>query len=190
MDIANIFKSKTRRSIFRIYFTNPENRYYLRELERLFRIPVSMIRKELVRLEKDGIFCSEKKGNLIFYFLNKEYPLFDELRSIVFKTIGVQGLIKTTLQNIRGIRTAFLYGSFARNEISITSDVDLCIIGEIDENILIKEIGKLETQLKREINYTLYTNEEFKKKRQIKDSFVKDVLKNPKIILVEKKDDL
>ena len=58
MDISKIFKSKTRKELFRLYFTNPDHEYYLRELERLLDIPVSMIRKELNRLEEDGIFLS------------------------------------------------------------------------------------------------------------------------------------
>ena len=94
MDIANVFKSKTRKALFRLYFTNPDGEYYLRELERLLCIPVSMIRKELLRLEEDGIFMSAKRGNLIYFYLNKSYPLFGELKSIVFKTIGIKGLLK------------------------------------------------------------------------------------------------
>ena len=73
MDISKIFKSKTRKEIFRLYFTNPESEYYLRELERVLGIPVSMIRNELVRLEEDGIFQTRKKGNQTYYFLNKTY---------------------------------------------------------------------------------------------------------------------
>ncbi len=76
MDIINIFKSKTRKELFRLYFTNPDSNYYLRELERLLNIPVSMIRRELLRLEKEGVFISTKKGNLLYYYLNKSYPLF------------------------------------------------------------------------------------------------------------------
>jgi hypothetical protein len=44
MDISKLFKSKTRKELFRFYFTNPDQEYYLRELERILRTPVSMIR--------------------------------------------------------------------------------------------------------------------------------------------------
>jgi predicted transcriptional regulator len=91
MDISKIFKSQTRKELFRLYFTNPDQEYYLRELERILQTSVSMIRKELTRLEEEGIFLSRRKGNLIYYLLNQSYPLFDELKSIVFKTIGIQG---------------------------------------------------------------------------------------------------
>ena len=94
MDITNIFSSKTRAALFRLYFTNPDSAYYLRELERLLSIPVAMIRKELLRQEKEGLFISSRRGNLVFYSLNKSYPLFDELKSIVLKTVGAAGLLR------------------------------------------------------------------------------------------------
>lgn len=99
MDIGKLFKSKTRKELFRLYFTNPDNRYYLRELERLLNIPVSMIRKELMNLEEEGVFASAKAGNLTYYFLNKSYPLFDELKSIVFKTITIISSSSIPLKN-------------------------------------------------------------------------------------------
>lgn len=190
MDIAKIFKSRTRKELFRIYFTNPDNEYYLRELERIFNIPVSMIRKELTSLEDAGIFVSSKKGNLVYYSLNKSYPLFEELKSIVFKTIGIQGLLKESLSKVKGIEVAFIYGSFAKKEEATISDIDLFIVGGIDDSRLLREIRRLEEVLKREINYSIFTRDEFKKKVKETDSFIIDLLENPKIFIVGSKDDL
>lgn len=190
MDISNIFKSKTRRELFRIYFTNPDREYYLRELERVLNIPVSMVRSELLRLQKEALFISRKKGNLVYFSLNKAHPLFDEFKSIVFKTVGIQGLLRQVFQKIKGVKTAFIYGSFAKNEEKASSDIDLLVIGRPDEDKLIREIGRLEKALKREINYTLYSSSEFKRKKEQKDSFILDVMRNKKIFLIGKTDDL
>jgi predicted nucleotidyltransferase len=190
MDISKIFKSKTRKELFRLYFTNPDDEYYLRELERVLNIPVSMIRKELNRLEEDGIFLSRKKGNTIYYLLNKSYPLFDELKSIVSKTIGVQGLLKEILNRMKGIEFAFVYGSFAKHEETAKSDIDLFIVGKLDEARLLREINKLEGKLKRKINYSIFRGDEFKQKVEGKDSFIMDLHKNPKVILIGDQHDL
>lgn len=184
MDISNIFKSKTRKALFKLYFTNPESEYYLRELERLLDIPVSMIRKELMRLEQEGVFLSLKKGNSLYYSINKLYPLFSELKSIVFKTVGIEGALKQILTKIKGIQLAFIYGSFAKQSENALSDVDLFVMGNIDDKLLIGEIRKIEDVLKREINYTLYTRDEFKKKKAKKDSFILNLIENPKIFLI------
>jgi len=152
MDIARLFKSKARTAIFQFYFTNPESSHYLRELERMFNIPVSILRKELMRLEEEGIFLSEKKGNLLYYLLNKNYPLFEELKNIVRKTIGIEGLLKDAINDIGGVEAAFIYGSFAKGKEKAVSDIDLCVIGRIDEDQLIAKINDIEKSIKREIN--------------------------------------
>jgi len=190
MDIANIFRSKTRKALFRLYFSNSEREYYLRELERILDIPVSMIRKELLRLEENGIFISAKKGNLTYFYLNKSYPLFDELKSIVFKTIGIRGLLKEALERIRGIEIAFIYGSFAKNEESAKSDIDLFIVGEVEERKLVTEVGRVERTVKREINYSLYTKDDLSKKKREMDSFMLDLINGPKIFLMGNENDL
>jgi predicted nucleotidyltransferase len=190
MDINNIFKSKTRKELFRLYFTNPEQKYYLRELERLLGIPVSMIRRELLNLGKTGIFVSEKRGNQTYYYLNQSYPLFNELKSIIAKTIGVQGSIKKSLQTFKDIEVAFIYGSYARNEDKTGSDIDVLIIGNVDDRKLNSEIHVLEEMLKREVNYTIYSSEEFKRKKRNRDPFILDVMDNAKIFLVGKQDEL
>lgn len=190
MDIQKIFSSKVRRELFRIYFTNPEQEYYLRELERMLGMPVSMIQRELRSLEKAGIFAFRKKGNLKYYYLNKNYPLFDEFKSIISKTIGVRGLITEILKKFKGLKVAFLYGSFAKNEEKAESDVDLFLVGDVDERQLVAEIARLEKKLKREINYTIYSPGEFHKKKQRRDGFIMDVMENPKIFLIGDKNEL
>ncbi|OPY76040.1 MAG: Nucleotidyltransferase domain protein [Syntrophorhabdus sp. PtaU1.Bin058] len=190
MDIAKLFKSKARKALFQLYFTNPEDSYYLRQLEKIFNIPASILRKELIRLEEEGVFISEKKGNLLYYRLDKEYPLFEELKNIVRKTIGIEGLLKDAIGNIEGIAVAFIYGSFAKGKERAASDVDLCIIGSVDEDKLISKISAIERSVKREINYTLFTEGEFRKRKKGKDGYILELLDSKKIMLKGKEDDL
>ena len=190
MDIARLFKSKARTAIFQLYFANTESSYYLRELERIFDIPVSILRKELMRLEEEEVFLSERKGNLLYYRLNTSYPLFEELKSIVRKTIGVEGLLRDAINSIEGVDTAFIYGSFAKGREKALSDVDLCFIGRVNEDQLIDKINAIEKSINREINYTLFSPEELKKKVRNKDGFILDLVDGKKIMLKGKEDDV
>lgn len=190
MDITKIFKSKTRQALFRLYFTNPEKSFYLRELERELEIPVSMLRKELISLEKEGLFSSSKQGNLLYYSLNKEYPLYSEVKTIVFKTVGIQGALYQTFLNIKNVEAAFIYGSYAKDSSNAKSDIDLFIIGAPNEDVLIEKTNTLEKTLKREINYSIYSKADFKKKKSQKDPFISDVIKNKKLFLVGGENDL
>ena len=184
VDMFRITKSKLREDLLVLYFTNPSKKYYLRELERLLNFSVGNIRRELIKLESAGLFLSENKGNLLYYYLNQSYPLFDELKSIIFKTSGVPKMLQNILKKINGISQAFIYGSFAKGEEKEDSDIDLLIIGKVDEDELIEEINKLERKLQREINYAIYGKEDFNKKKEGSNPFILDILKEGKIFLI------
>lgn len=184
MDIFKITNSETRKAIFELYFAFPEKKYYLRELERMLNLPVQNIRRDLVQLEKDGIFKREAVGNQVYYYLNNESPIFEELKKIVSKTIGMESQIKELFSGEDGVKAAFIFGSFAGGAEDNISDVDLMIIGEIDEDGLIKKISKIEDKIGREINYHIFSEKEFAKRIKDKDFFISGILAKPVIFLI------
>lgn len=125
-----------------------------------------------------------------YLYLNTEHPLFEELKSIIAKTVGVEGSLRKSLSAIKRIKISFIYGSFASKSQKAASDIDIMIIGDPEISDLNEEIARLEKKLKREINITLYSLDEYKVKKKSKSGFILDLLKNPKIILTGKEDDL
>ena len=192
MDILSIQKSKLREDLLTLYFTNTEKKYYLRELERMLKHSVANIRRELLRLEKAGLFFREERGNQVYYYLNKSFPLFDELRSIIFKTSGVPQILHNALVNLKDkdIGYAFIYGSFAKKEEREDSDIDLLIVGKVNEDELIEELNELEQKLQREINYSMYSKEEFQIQKEKRNSFILDVIEGGKIFLIGNENEL
>jgi len=147
MEILQISKSRLREGLLNLYFANPNKKFYLRELERILDFSVANIRRELIKLKKIGLFRIENRGNLTYYYLNKSFPLFQELKSIISKTSGVPRILKESLKKVKGIECAFIYGSFAKVKENYISDIDLVAIGDPDEDELIKELDKLKEQL-------------------------------------------
>lgn len=190
LDSLYITKSKIRRDLLALFFTNPSQKYYLRELQRMLGHSAGSIRRELLKFQKDALFKTERAGNLLYYSLNTKHPLFKELKSIVSKTVGIEGLLRKVLLSVENIDVAFLYGSFANGQEKSFSDVDLFLIGNIKENILIEKINKLEKELQREINYALYSKKDFLKKKTENEPFIKDILRNKKIFLIGDKNGL
>ncbi len=177
-------RSKLRQKLLGYYFTNPGASYYLRELAEALEVDPANLSRELRRLERQGLFVSEKRGKQKYFRLNRNYPLYDEVRGIVFKTVGAVGQLRNTLQQVTGIREAYLYGSFAKNQQDAASDIDILVIGKPEAEELEVAIRKLERQLGREINYTLLSPEEFKTRRADKDAFLEDVWRGKKISLI------
>ena len=183
MDIFKITNSKTREKILRHYFSDPEKKYYLRELEKLLDLPVGNIRRELISLSENGFFNKEKVGNQVYYSLNKQTAMYADLKNIIFKTIGAEGELKKLLIKMPGIKEAFIFGSFAKNKENSASDIDLMIVGRVDDDILVKKISRLESLLNREINYHLFSEKEWRRKKN-KNSFLKEVNSGPKIDII------
>ena len=122
-------RSRTRQRLLAFYFTNPKARFHLRDLAERIGVDPSNLSKELRHLEQDGLFNSEVNGRQKYFSLNREYPLYTEVRRIVEKTIGAVPLLSQALKKIKGVQEAYLYGSFARNQQDAGSDIDVLLIG-------------------------------------------------------------
>lgn len=190
LDSLYITSSKTQRDLLALFFTNPSEAYYLRQLERMLGYSAAGIRRELLRFLGDGLLKTKRVGNTIHYSLNTQHPLHDELKSIVSKTVGVEGSLRGALSSIDGIKVAFIYGSFAKHREKPTSDIDLMVIGHPDISALHKTIQALETRLGREINHAVYSPDEYDSRKREKSGFIENLLRSPKIILVGSEDDL
>lgn len=180
-------KSPLRKRLLSYFFTNPQAKLYLRDIAAKLNIDPANLSRELVRLVEDGVFISQKQGNLKYFSLNSQYPLYQELKSMISKTIGVQGALENLLNKMTGIKRAFVYGSFAKNTERAGSDIDLCLIirkKEFKENPLLEGLHKLERELGREINYMFFTEEEWGSKQRLKDSFALALLKGKRIELI------
>ncbi len=177
-------RSRARQRLLAYYFANPTARLHLRDLAQRLAIDPANLSKELRRLETEGLFRSEVSGRQKYFQLNREYPLFAEVRSIVSKTIGAPSLIAQSLKKIEGIEEAYLYGSFASNQQDAASDIDVIVIGTPRSEVLAEAMGKIERQLGREVSYTILTRKEVDSRRARKDAFLENVWHNKRVSLI------
>jgi predicted nucleotidyltransferase len=177
-------RSKTRQRLLAYYFTNPSARVHLRDLAGRLDIDPANLSKELRRLEIEGLFRSEVSGRQKYFQLNRDYPLFAELRSIVSKTIGAPSLITQSLKKMEGIEEAYLYGSFASNQQDAASDIDVLVVGAPPGETLAEAMRKIERQLGREVSYTVLTRKEFNARRARRDTFLENVWHNKRVPLI------
>jgi predicted nucleotidyltransferase len=174
---------KLRRKLLTYSFTHPDENYYVRELSSLIDEDPGNLSRELKKLEDEGLYTSMTKGGAKFFSLNKSYPLFKELKRIIFKTEGVEGSLKEAVSRFKGISLAFIYGSYAKDKDKKASDIDLVVVGEFLQNKFTRDIRDLESKLNREINFVSYTREEFEKEGKKDGGFLNLVLKDKILIL-------
>lgn len=183
-----LLNTKLRKKLLVYFFTHPDNSYYVRELSILIDEDPGNLSRELRKLEEEGLCASLTKGRIKFYSLKKDYPLFKELKNIIFKTEGVEGSLRDLILKYKCIGFAFIYGSYAKNKEKDNSDIDLVMVGKFPHRHFTNEIRHLEAKLNREINFTVYSEEDFEKEKIKDGGFLNLILKDKIIILKGKLD--
>jgi len=188
--LSTLITSKTRVELITWFVTHPGERFYYQQLTKVLNSSRKSIQNELGRLEKAGLLSSQKEGNIRFYWINKDFVLYPEIKNIIFKTVGVGDELKKALAKIGNIKSAFIYGSVAKNLEDARSDIDVMVIGDISEDSLHDAIMNAEAKLGREVNYTFYSPANWKKDIKAKKAFPSNVAREKKIFLIGTEDDL
>lgn len=181
--LERLFSSRIRLKLLDAFLSRPKARFYVRELARNLGEDAKNISRELTNLERFGLLSSGREGNLKYYWANEEFFLYPELKSMVFKTTGVQGAVAERLEPSQEILSAFIFGSYAENRETTASDIDLFVVGTISDKNLHKLISPVEHALAREIEYVLFSPSEFSKRIKDHDHFVTEILSQPKIFV-------
>ena len=188
--LVKLFTSKLRVEILALFFSRPEESLYLGEIGKLTGEDRGNISRELRNLEAIGLLVSRKEGYLKYYSLNRDFLLYDELRSMIQKTRGAVGTIKEALSSEKKIDFAFIYGSIASGTETAKSDLDLMVIGDIPLESLLKRMKGPEKSLGREINPSLYSLKEYKSRMKKNDPFIAHVMNEPRIMIIGDSDGL
>jgi predicted transcriptional regulator with HTH domain len=80
--------TKLRKNLLAYSFSHPDESFYVRELSGLIQEDPGNVSRELRKLENEGIYNCRTRGNVKFYSLNKDYPVFRELEKIVLNTVN------------------------------------------------------------------------------------------------------
>ncbi len=172
----------------RLLFTHPEHRFYVRQIARDLRRDISGIKRELDNLEKATLLASEKVGNLRYYTVNKTAAIYSEVKSIIAKTVGAQGAIAEALKSLAGIQQAWLYTTNAHPAGEGPGPILLLVVGGVDLTELNEAVTRLEAKLGREINYTVFDEGDFHRRRAEADPFLTEILGDRNVLLIGRDD--
>ena len=190
--IADALFTKTQQKLLRLLLGQPDKSFYAKELIALADIGTGTVMRELEKLSAAQILTIKKIGNQKHYQANSASPIFEELKGIVRKTIGLANPLQAAIEQHKDkIEIAFIYGSIAKGTDTAGSDIDLMLISDhITYPDLMVSFAELENQLGRQINTTIYTPKEFRNKMIAENNFIIRVIEQPKIFLIGSEDDL
>jgi len=182
--LAKLFGSEARVKVLSLFMLNVGSEYYLREIAQKTGLAVRSVQRAVGSLVEIQILRREERANSVYFHLNERNPILEDLKAIFLKTVGLGDLLRDVLSKQQNIEVAFIYGSVAKGEETAESDIDLALIGSISPKNLSAVLRKLEGNVGREINATVFTPEEWGARLESGDHFVTTLLREPKIMLI------
>jgi predicted transcriptional regulator len=190
--IEQLFGSKTRVKLLKLFFGNPNRAFYVREITRKIDEQINSVRRELSNLLNIGIITSDNTNNKLYYEVNQKYEyylplleIFSGKRAEVNKSIeAVTEQIEDDELKALGHVDAVVYsGQLTRDN---KSPIDVLIIGDVNKNAVDKYIATLEIEENKELRYTVMKSEDFKYRHQIRDRFITELINAKKQVVVDR----
>lgn len=192
--IEQLFGSKTRVKLLKLFYGNPNRAFYVREITRKIDEQINSVRRELSNLLNVGIITSDTTNNKLYYEVNQKYEYYEPLLQI----FGGKKAATTNSGNAEGgagveeefkslghVELVVFSGQLTRDP---SSPVDVLIVGHVNKNAVDKYISGLEEDEGKEITYTVMKPEDFKYRHQIRDRFVSKIVNAKKQVLLDKSD--
>ncbi len=169
-----LFTSTTRQDLLNLFFSNPQELYYPRQLSRLIHQEINSVRRELDNLKKAGLVTSDPRSNKIYYQANTQSDLFPDLVTLVCKNCGLGQRLAKSKNQIGSFKAVLASRSFLYKQPSTTEQIDLIIVGSVILPELEYVLKQEEVSQKREINFMLMTESEFHLRQNRRDPALVD----------------
>lgn len=192
LSISNALFSKVQQRVLALIFGHPERSFYTSEIVRSIHSGTGAVDRELSRLQQSGLVSVERIGNQKHYRANHRSPVFEELQSLVIKTVALAEPLRKSLEPYSDrIKTAFVYGSVAKDTDTARSDIDLMVIGdELNYSELYTALDNAESLLRRKVSPIFLSPADWRRKASQKASFISKISALPKLFIFGSEDDL
>jgi predicted nucleotidyltransferase len=190
--LADALFTPVQQRVLGLLFGQPDRRFQSAELIRLAKGGVGAVHRQLGRLAETDLVTVTRSGNQKHYQARRDSPVFEELHSLIVKTVGVAEPLRQALaRKARAIRAAFVYGSVAKGTDRARSDIDLMVISDsLRYPDLFDALQEAETVLGRTINPTVMTVAQWRAKRARAGSFAATVAGQSRLFVIGSDDDL
>jgi len=188
-DLRDLVISRVRVKMLELFFNNTEEMYYVRQITREIKEEINAVRRELDRLLGAGVLKSEQRGNRLYYSLNKRYLFYQELQQMAVKSSGLGQKIRQLRRKLGDVQFVMFSGKFVRGLPPSQDEVEILVIGTVVLPELQAIMKEEEKRLGREVNYAVFTPEEFEFRKTRRDPFILEILYNTRVMVIGSEDE-
>jgi predicted nucleotidyltransferase len=188
----SLFGSETLPRLLEALAAEPDRRFTTAELETHIGASHDSTFRALQRAVASGLAVREGVGRQYVYRADASSPIFPEVKTLLSKLFGPADALRRALSGIGppDVEAAFLFGSAARAEDRLASDLDVFVVGEVSRFALARQLAEAERALGREVNAMAYPRQEVAERLAAGDGFLLEVWRQPKLMLVGREEDL
>lgn len=161
-----------------------ERGVHVREITRKVGTEINAVRRELDRLMAIKMLKREERGNRVYYVLRDDFPLKAELLGLLIKEDGFASQIIKQSKRLGQISFASISKEFVHGVESKGSEVDIFLVGKINEYEVEALIKEEEAKRKVAINVSFLSEDEFEYMKSKKEPFVISILTRPYYMLI------
>ena len=129
------------------------------DLARRIGVSLSTVSREADHLVEANLIQQERRGNLRHLAANLDNPIAGPLTELLTLTYGPAAVLGEVLGPLGGIDEAYIYGSWAARYVGEPGppprDVDILVVGDVDDDDLFEAARQAQRQLGREVNIQL-----------------------------------
>jgi DNA-binding transcriptional ArsR family regulator len=181
--LEQLFGSRTRVKLLRLFLTHPGEQFFVRELTRRVDERINSVRRELANLEDLGLIQTAAQNRKRYYRLDTNCLLYPELKALILKSrVAIEQNLVHRLRSMGSVSYMALTGVFTGVPEAKT---DVLIVGRVNRKQLKAFMKKLQVNFDSEIRFTVMNLREFTYRRDITDRFLYTILENKRVTLVD-----
>ncbi|MGV8171100.1 MAG: nucleotidyltransferase domain-containing protein [Candidatus Woesearchaeota archaeon] len=157
MDIYQLKWTRLQSEIFRFLCIRSGQKINMRGLAKALKVSPTAVSKSIIELEKESMITIEKSEtmNLMSIGLNRDNPSVIDMKRIEnLKLLYESGMVSLLKDTFEGCAT-ILFGSYSRGEDTVTSDIDIAVIGSKGKKI---DLERWERLLERKVVINHYSS--------------------------------
>ena len=181
MPLSDLFRSPALARLLVHFSLHPDRALHFRALLRHTNLGIRSLQTELGRLEGLGLVHREERDRKVVYVPESGHPGWGPIRAMAAQFSDPVEVLDDALESVEGIEAAFVFGSFARDDVRPQSDVDAMVIGDgLDCAKLGRAALNSSVLLNREVNILRHSWDSLSERLERGSPFIRSVLAGPK----------